>query len=308
MKLKKATIFIPVLIGVLIISTFSCTKYLEKPLVGSDIIEDSVFASRLRAESFLAETYKHLLPFGFPYFAGDRTFRMRRSIQASLCDEADFSIGASEGSRINVSGFVPNNVELMNDVFAKNWDGIRRAYIFIENIDNVPDIAQNEKEQMKAECKAMIALRYSHMLKHYGGVPIVTKRLNSEDDVNIPRASVAEVVDFIVQLCDEAASILPNSYSTQWHGRVTNGVALATKALPLLFAASPLFNTNNPVLPFEEPELIAYPSFDLNRWRIAADADKDVLDWALANGCHLIESGNPFDDFGKAVSQPDNAE
>lgn len=49
--------------------------------------------------------------------------------------------------------------------------GIRRAYIYIENVDRVPDMTDQEKAIGKAEAKVIIAYHYSQMLRYYGGMP-----------------------------------------------------------------------------------------------------------------------------------------
>jgi hypothetical protein len=44
-----------------------------------------------------------------------------------------------------------------------------------------------------------------------------------------------------------------------------------------------LFNADEPYMPLGNPavrELVGYPAYDANRWKLAADASKAVLDWA----------------------------
>jgi hypothetical protein len=99
------------------------------------------------------------------------------------------------------------------------------------------------------------------------------------------------MVDFIVADCDAAAQDLPDAYTTDMRGRSTKGAALALKAKTLLYAASPLFNTANPYFNMPDPatnSLICYGDYDANRWQLAADAAKAVLDWAPAGGIALI--------------------
>src|SRR5690606_40114178 len=56
-------------------------------------------------------------------------------------------------------------------------------------------------------------------------------------------------VNFIVNSCDEAAKNLPNTYESRYRGRIVKGAALALKARTLLYAASPLYNSNEPYVP-----------------------------------------------------------
>ncbi|TDG35358.1 RagB/SusD family nutrient uptake outer membrane protein [Pedobacter changchengzhani] len=286
---------------------FSACKKLEKPL-GNDVTEDQVFSSAINAQSFLFETYRVIIPYGFPYATNTVSSHMYRSMESNLCDESEFTIGYSVAASINISGYAPNDGFLTNDVFSYNYAGIRRCFVVLENIDRVPDYSDAQKSQIKGECKALLALRYSHMLKYYGGVPLVKKRLTVEDDLKIPRSSVEETVNYIAQLCDEAEAALPDSYEGRFTGRLTKGVAMAIKAETFLYAASPLFNSSTPYISSASNSLVSYGSYDANRWKAAADQSKKVIDWALANGYSIINTGNPFDDYGVATSKEDNKE
>ena len=284
-------------------------EFLEKP-IGNDVTEDTIFSTRLKAESFLWETYRQVLPSGFPLRMWNGSFQIPCGIRASMCDEVRSTIGWGGGFSVNSNGLNPT-IGFVKDWFNKSWDGIRRSYILIENIDRVPDIPQDEKDEMKAEARVMIALRYQEMLKRFGGVPIVRNRLSIEDDFMIPRSTLSETVDFIVNTCDSASLILPDQYEQKWRGRIHRGIALAVKARTLLFAASPLFNPSDgkTYMNSSNPELIAYPSYDAARWQKAADANKAVIDWANQSGwCEIIDTDNPFDDYGRATSEHDNSE
>src|SRR5690606_6537238 len=97
-------------------------------------------------------------------------------------------------------------------------------------------------------------------------------------------------VNFIVNSCDEAAKSLPNTYESRYRGRIVKGAALALKARTLLYAASPLYNSNEPYVPVSDPELrkmVGYTSYDPSRWQLAADASKAVLDWAAEGWSEL---------------------
>ncbi len=48
---------------------------------------------------------------------------------------------------------------------------IRKAYIYIENVDKVPDMTDDEKRIRKAEAKVVIAFHYTQMIRFYGGMP-----------------------------------------------------------------------------------------------------------------------------------------
>ena len=79
------------------------------------------------------------------------------------------------------------------------------AWVFIENVDRVPDMDEAEKLRLKAEAKIGIATQYAEMLRHFGGLPIVDRAISAEDGLGFPaRATLQETVNFIVRLLDEA--------------------------------------------------------------------------------------------------------
>lgn len=301
-------------IGVLLFAMLqsSCNDYLEMPLISSSVNIDSVFSSRANAEPFLWETYRQIIPSGFPL--NGNSGPMHRSIRAAITDECDYSIGWASSTEINISGYVPNNSRLMEADYSNCYAGIRKAFIYIENIDKVPDISNDEKTQMKMECKILIALRYHTLIRSFAGVPLLKKAVLAEDDLSqIKRASFEECIDYIIELCDEAINnpLTIDQYATGWRGRVTRGVAYAVKARTLLYAASPLYNTSSPIISYGTADdvMLAYMNYDRNRWKKAADANKSLLDWAKGVGAiSLINTGNPYKDFSMATSREDNNE
>ncbi len=305
-------IYIRILLVVVFFQSTSCTDYLEKPLLSNEITQETIFSSRFYAEAFLFQTYRMILPWGFPYTDRKYKYEESRSMEESmiLALEANYNSNSCVSNNVNETGFLPSERRHLNDMFITNFEGIRQAWIFVENVDQVPDIPGSEKEQMKAECKTMIALRYVEMLKHYAGLPLVMEALKGTSTglERITRASVDSTVQFILDLCDESIEYLPDVYPSQWRGRITKGVALSVKAEALLFAASPLFNTETPFMPYSKPELICYGNYDRERWKLAADASKAVIDWARANGHDLIDTDDPFDDYGRATAEHDNQE
>ncbi|MFV0593992.1 MAG: RagB/SusD family nutrient uptake outer membrane protein [Draconibacterium sp.] len=214
--------------------------------------------------------------------------------------------------KIQRSGMMANDgsgLPLTADGFNFNYQSIRQCYLVIENIDKVADISDAGKQQIKAEMLTLIAYRYQEMLKRYGGVPIVDGLLTAESDLNIPRATVRETLDHILLLCDQAIPDLPNTYSDGEKGRVTKGIPMCIKAEALMFAARPLFNSSTPYLSFgANNELISLGNEDAGLWQKAVDANLEVIDWANANGHRIINTGDPFNDYGTAVATPNNAE
>ena len=294
----------------------SCSFFLEKPDTTGTVDQEAVFSSEKNAKAALMSCYRNVLRHGWPGGIG-----IGHSTLGALCGEIARGCNWHGSYTIVQQGLSVNGIDGSDagvENYARNWAFIRQCYLVKENIDQVTDISDSDKEVIKAEATALIAYRYMGMFYRYGGVPIVTKSFASDDDLTAPRATLEEMVKFISDLCDEAAAVLPAKWDAANTGRMTKGAALAIKARTLLFAARPLFNSAKPYLDNgENNALICFGSESAERWKAAIDAGEEVLSWAAANGVALVNTGgagvgkpnpNAFDDYATATSVPSNEE
>ena len=142
------------------------------------------------------------------------------------------------------------------------------AYKNIRNINEAlqqietSEFGDKLKLRMKGELKFIRAYLYAGLLWRYGDVPLITGIFELNDDyTNISRESYDKVCDFIVTELDEAIALLPPQSESE-KGRATPHAAMALKSRVLLYAASPLNNSDN----------------DLNKWGKAADAAEALID------------------------------
>lgn len=127
-----------------------------------------------------------------------------------------------------------------------NYLVIRKCNTLLSRIDGVPGDA-NLRNRLKAEGKFIRAFCYADLIKAFGGVPLILKEQNADDDLLVPRNTYKECLDQIIKDCDEAAAVLPATHSSADVGKATKGAALALKGRVLLHYASPLNNTANEV-------------------------------------------------------------
>lgn len=179
------------------------------------------------------------------------------------------------------------------------WTGIRRAWIFINNVDRVLDMTDEEKKVRKGEARMIIALQMHEMLRHFGGVPILDDYATPENEMtaDYSRKTVRQCVDFIVNMCDQAAKELPWTVADADNGRMTAAGALALKARVLQLAARPLFNASTPYLQAQEPTaankasvkedpglMTWLGSYTQKNWQDVADACEDFFKKNTENG------------------------
>lgn len=315
---------------------FSCKKvsdFLDKP-PGVDIDENVIFSAKLQTEIYMATLYQFGTHAPFPLRAADAGFSgfpttggafngNMNTATIGITDEGEQSESFAVVQDWNNASVTPLNIISREDQrYVLRWMAIRVANIILERADEIPDADQAYKDIIKGEALFIRALNNFETFKRYGGFPIVSKRIVTLDESKIPRSSVADCVDAIVKDCDDAIAKLPQTQPSNFTGRAHKGAALALKARTLLYAASPLFNTATPYLSAGSPEdnkLICYGNADNNRWKLAADAEKAVLDWAASNGFALIDvpanripvfapGGIVNGNYRTSWQQPDNQE
>ena len=185
------------------------------------------------------------------------------------------------------------------NVWHKNhhYAAIRYCNIFLENIDHVYNMTDEEKKLWAAEVKAVKACYYFDLMRRYGPILLVDKNVHPNSGIETmqqARRPIDECVEAIVKLCDEVIPVLPYmANKEEEHILFFNKEAAATlKALTLLYAASPLFNGNVMMKNFvnKDGERL-FPDADKEKWKRAALAcDTALLICDLA-GKELV-SGN----------------
>lgn len=273
--------------------------FLEKPM-GDDVNIDTIFTHKKYADQALNQVYR-TLPDYLPLEAGGyRGGWILTDGPTDICffGTSGYASGTLSSSWDKGFPFMLNSTSqhIGNPVY-----GIRKAYIYLENVDRVPDMVEAEKTRRKAEVKVIIALHYSQMLRHYGGVPWIDHAYTSEDAFEFPRMTVEKTVDKIVTLLDEAAGDLPWYASAEEDGHMTAAAAKALKLRVLLFAASPLLNNDAPYVDGEAAtlKLSWYGDYRQERWEAALNAGLEFLRLNKENGDYhqIVDTDNPREDY-----------
>jgi hypothetical protein len=176
----------------------------------------------------------------------------------------------------------------------KDYTVIRYAWLFLENADRIPNADPALLAQKKAEAKVCMAIAYAHMLRFLGGVPILDHAVVTGEEMNFPRNTFAETVDYIVKLCDEAAPDLPWFVSANDDGRMTRAAALGLKLRILCFAASPTFNSDTKFHK-DADEYSCYTNYSATRWQAAKNAADEFMRQQLSNGHYALVQATASD-------------
>ena len=123
--------------------------------------------------------------------------------------------------------------------FSEGYRLVRDVNILIETIPSL-EISDEEKGIIMGECSFIVAYAYYGLAKRYGGVPLINEQQHWTGDleaIKIPRSTEKETWDYILDECNKAISLLPDS----WNGgqrRANRWVAYALKSRVALHAAS----------------------------------------------------------------------
>ena len=269
-------------VGLLFMASACNDGYEKEPVehFTLDYLFSRADSAGIQARYFLNNIYYEHLPSGYNRINGD-------FLDAASDDAISINNNEPEIYKLFMGRY--SAVSRLTDMeWGGYYQGIRKANILINNIDVVPFNltyinALGETKPlnytMKAEARFLRAHFYFELVKRYGGVPLIGDNVYVlGDDVQLPRNTFAQCIDYIVRELDEIKDdlrSLPMADATEFAHAPTKEACLAMKARVLLYAASPLFNEK----PLEAGnELIVYPSYDSGRWNLAAQAAKDLID------------------------------
>lgn len=275
----------------------SCTDGYESEPVENFTL-DYVFSTTdsvgTQARQFLNNIYRHLQS-GHNRVSSDY-------LDAATDDAISIYYDDSEVYELAMGRYTPSNRISADMGWDTYYQTIREAAILINNIDRVPfsinagmgyvkagetetDAEGNLKQTplnvtMKAEARFLRALAYFELVKRYGGVPLLGDKIfELSDNLEIPRNTFAECVEYIVSELDAIKDDLRGlpmngSDASNYAATPTREACLALKARVRLYAASKLFNES----PLESGnELVGYASYDRNRWKLAAEAARELI-------------------------------
>lgn len=183
------------------------------------------------------------------------------------------------------------------------YQGIRYCNMFLENINNVPDLSDADKRDWAAQVKVLKAYYHFYLTMLYGPIVIVDENLEASDDVEVirqERQPTDKCFQYVVELLDEAIPGLPAYRSSVFLGQVDKTIALAIKAKVLMFAASPLFNGNAAfygTFKNKEGEDFINTKYDKEKWKKALDAASEALEYATTTGqraLYYYDSPQPY--------------
>lgn len=184
---------------------------------------DTFWKTKEHAHAGLMGCYNALMP-----------WRSLHTMEFDMLTANAMPYNEANGTQAIGKGEHLSTTALIGSLWKNCYTGIGRANTFIANMPTV-EMEEKAKNEMIGEAKFLRAFFYLNMVDKFGGVPLITEAPNADTQAELPRNSKEEVVDQILKDLDDAAAVLPKSYSGSDLGRVTKGAALALKARVLLY-------------------------------------------------------------------------
>lgn len=228
---------------------------------------------------------------------GIRTFLANLYFQAPIEDHSFSRQAIHQLGSVNMGGVYPEqqsdnavNSEfnhLMDIGVDFQWWGysyIRDVNYLLEAIPNISILNEKEKEELKGEALFLRAFGYFGLVKRYGGVPLIDKCQEYNEDVEslkVPRSTEQATWDFVIEDCKAAATLLPVSRNGNDIRRATKWTALALESRAALYAASIAKYGYRLTLegPAAEQGLVGIPASEANRYyEICINVSKEIMD------------------------------
>ena len=233
--------------------------------------KEDVFNDFNRSKSFVTFIYTYL-PTDFNSIDG--------AMRSSATDEAEHVSDLSDIQKFNQGLF--SSLNPIDNVWGNMYSGIRAANMYLlesVNHDFSDLFYDDDYADMMAqynmyfyEVRFLRAFYYFELIKRYKNVPLITDVLTPDEARNVTQTSFEDIVSFIATECDSIATVLPLDFgwfsSKKEFGRATKGAALALKSRVLLYAASPLHNSDNDVLLWQNAAVAAKSIINLNEYSL----------------------------------------
>lgn len=246
-----------IVLSISLLSLFfmSCDDFLDrKP--NDKMTEEDVFNDDALLTAYVNACY-NAYPSGFEEAmmssTTDETYTRHGSGSSVLVSKGEMSAD-------NITSFDSGRFANFN-YWEKAYEYLRNVNTFFEKIDKA-GVPEDLKIRLTGEMKFIRAFIYSNLIWRFGGVPIITRSYNlNENDYSVARSTYDECVTFILTDLKDAINNLPAKMEGSNSGRASGNACKALRARVLLYAASPLNNPTN----------------DKTKWEKARDASSEII-------------------------------
>ena len=206
--MKKHFIQINIALLILVLSFFSCKKFLDlKPI--SSITTENAYTTAPNIEAALNGAYSS--------FMGTNYYQWQFIELSDMHSDNAYNGGGGDATflPIDLLNIPSDNNGCIYLSWTELYASIAKCNVVIDNVVNVTDpaLTNERRTQIIGEASFLRAFHYYQLVKQWGGVPI-EKHSNSTDPsvIRIPRSADTAVYNFIVSDLAVALNNLPDAY------------------------------------------------------------------------------------------------
>ncbi len=146
--------------------------------------------------------------------------------------------GSNEGDQpvlVKTHFYTATSLDVCNQIWTISYSGVNRACHVLENVDNVPGMAESTKTLYKAEATVLKAFYYTQLWKFWGNIPYYDENLTAP--YVTAQLNHDEVYENIVTRLEEAIAmnVLPMKANSGSEGRVTKAMAYMLYAEAVMY-------------------------------------------------------------------------
>lgn len=143
----------------------------------------------------------------------------------------------------------------IEEAWRANFNGVFKANNFLEELGSKGEsvvVDDSQRKQMEGEIRFLRAFYYFDLIRYFGEVPLIDRVVTAEEGKTIPRSSVEDVYNLIIDDLKAAINYLPapSAYDSQNKGRANKysakmllGLVYMTRSGPTLGIAGPGLNS-----------------------------------------------------------------
>lgn len=261
-----------VLTGLMALGAFSCTEYLDKE-PGTDVSENIAFQNFNYFQGFIEEMYNCIpekescfwcttFNWGDDEIMNDGAGNTHLSHQMDLGNyrhwmtDSQNYLGKNENGVEAVGGISPTSTDKFSHrIYGHAWYCIRKCNYGLEALEKGLFLGTKEERNiLEGQLYFFRAWWHNEVMMYFGGMPYITKVLDSGEEMSYPRLSYQECARQAADDFKKAAQLLPLDWDKTGPGRQTSGkndlrvtrtAALAYAGKCLLWAASPLMENHD---------------------------------------------------------------
>lgn len=208
------------------LSMSSCSDFLDRSPQGQFTEDDNPNAL---VNGKIYNVYTMMRNFnitsGTPAFA-IHCFRSEDSEKGSISSD-----GSEVAQMYDDFEYTPTN-GLLSSYWGQNYAVIYQCNDILESIAERETTGQTEAEDIinKGEASFFRAYCYFNLVRAFGEVPLVTYKINDASEANIPKTTAIKIYEQIDLDLKTAEESLPETWSTEYTGRLTWGAARSLHA------------------------------------------------------------------------------